>query len=155
MELTMPYRIPSPFTHQKIGRRGACLLIFGFVPAMIGASLFLQPADRHGQSRVVPILGLIAPDLFWATVWSVLGVSAMICSFFGWRAMRVGYVLAYSLPMIWGAADFVSWAAGDLPTGWVACFIYLGYSLLVVIVSGWDEPGERLELGTEKEVHDA
>jgi hypothetical protein len=37
MELTMPYRIPSPFTHQKIGRRGACLLIFGFVPAMIGA----------------------------------------------------------------------------------------------------------------------
>lgn len=151
----MPHRIFSPFTRQKIGRRGACLLIFGFVPAMIGASLFLQPEDRHGKSRVVPILSLIAPDALWATVWVVLGVTAMICAFFGWRATRVGFLLAYGLPLIWGAADFVSWAAGELPTGWVACFIYLGYSLLVVIVSGWDEPTERLELGTEKGTDDA
>jgi hypothetical protein len=148
----MPYRIKSPVTHRKIGRRGACLLIFGFVPAMIGASLFVQPHDRHGQSRIVPVLGHIAPAGFWAVLWVVLGVGAMVCSFFGWRAMRIGYTLAYALPLIWGAADFVSWALGELPVGWVASFIYLGYSLLVVIVSGWDEPNEPLNLGNEKGV---
>lgn len=143
------------FTHHKFGRRNACLLIFGFVPAMVGTSLFLQPDDRHGQSRVIPVLGHLAPDALWATLWVVLGVTAMICAFFNWRVMRVGYLLAYGLPLIWGAADFISWGAGDLPTGWVAGCVYLGYSLLVVIVSGWDEPGERLELGSEEEVRDA
>lgn len=146
----MPHRILSPFTRQKIGRRGACLLIFGFVPAMIGASLFVQPYDRHGQSRVVPVLAKMAPDSVWGGVWLGLGVVAMICAFLGWRAQRVGFVLAYGLPLLWGAADVISWLLGWLPVGWVPALIYLGYCLLVVIIAGWDEPTVVLEL-TEPE----
>jgi len=146
----VPHRILSPFTRQKIGRRGACLLIFGFVPAMIGASLFVQPHDRHGQSRVVPVLAKMAPDTVWGSLWLALGVVAMICAFLGWRAQRVGFVLAYGLPLLWGAADMISWLLGWLPVGWVPALIYLGYCLLVVIIAGWDEPNVILEL-TEPE----
>lgn len=146
----MPYRIKSPVTKTRIGRRGACLLLFGFVPAMIGASLFVQPHDRHGQSRVVPVLAKIAPDLVWAWVWLVLGVVAMICAFLGWRAQQLGFVLSYGLPLLWGASLMISWFLGLLPVGWVGALIYLGYCLLVVIIAGWDEPTEALEI-TEPE----
>lgn len=125
-------------------------MIFGFVPAMIGAALFVQPVDRHGASRTVPLLAKAAPDTVWAVTWLSLGVLTMLCAFGGWRAQRFGYVLAYALPMLWGAAYFISWALGWLVTGWISAFIYLGYCLLVVIISGWDEPSDRLEM-TEPE----
>ncbi len=145
----MPYRIKSPITRRKIGRRGACLLIFGFVPAMVGASLYVQPYGPGNHRRTVPLLAKMAPDNFWALVWVCLGTLAMACAFGTWRATRVGYVLAYSLPFLWAAANFISWAVGWLPTGWIASFIYLGYCLLVVIISGWDEPNEPLNLGRD------
>jgi hypothetical protein len=92
----------------------------------------------------------MAPDSVWGGVWLGLGVVAMICAFLGWRAQRVGFVLAYGLPLLWGAADVISWLLGWLPVGWVPALIYLGYCLLVVIIAGWDEPTVVLEL-TEPE----
>jgi hypothetical protein len=142
----VPYRIKSPFTHTRIGRRGACLLIFGFVPAMVGASLFVQPHDRHGGTRSIPVLAHIAPDEFWSAMWMGLGIVAMICAFLGWKAQRVGYLIGYALPLMWGAANFISWALGELVTGWISCGIYLGYCLLVIIISGWEEPNTVLDL---------
>lgn len=136
----MPYRIKSPFTRARIGRRGACLLIFGFIPFSIGGALFVQPTDRSGKPRTIPVLEHIAPAEFWSSVWMLLGLTAMACAFFGWKAQRLGYVLAYGLPTFWGAAYLASWALGELVTGWVASIIYLGYSLLVIVISGWEEP---------------
>ncbi|AWY07349.1 hypothetical protein SEA_JACKIEB_30 [Streptomyces phage JackieB] len=135
----MPHRLKSPFTRSQIGRRGACLLIFGFIPFCIGGALFVQPTDRYGQNRTIPVLEYVAPAEFWSLLWMVLGLVAMVCAFLGWRAQRRGYMIAYSLPLIWGAAYFASWALGMLVTGWFAAIVYLGYSLLVIVIAGWEE----------------
>lgn len=135
----MPHRLKSPFTRQRIGRRGACLLIFGFISFCIGGALFVQPHDQAGRPRTIPLLEKIAPPEVWGGSWVVLGLVAMGCAFFGWRAQAKGYLIAYTLPLIWGAAYFASWALGWLITGWIAGIVYLGYSLLVIVIAGWEE----------------
>jgi hypothetical protein len=136
----VPYRIKSPITRAPIGRRGACLLIFGFIPFSIGGALFVQPTDRSGRPRTIPVLEHLAPAEFWSVVWIVLGLLVMASAFGGWRAHRRGFVVGYTLPTFWGAAYLASWALGELVTGWIASLVYLGYSLLVIVISGWDEP---------------
>lgn len=135
----MPYRIKSPITHAPIRRRGACLLIFGFIPFSIGGALFVQPTARDGRPRTIPVLEWLAPAEFWSIVWMVLGLVAMVCAFGSWRPQHIGYQLAYILPTFWGAGYFASWALGLLVTGWIAALVYLGYSLLVIVISGWEE----------------
>lgn len=150
----MPYRIKSPFTRARIGRRGACLLIFGFIPFSIGAALFVQPTDRHGSNRTIPVLEHIAPAEFWSSVWMLLGLTAMACAFFNGKAQRYGFVIVYVLPTFWGAAYLASWALGELVTGWFASLVYLGYSLLVIVISGWEEPAVLSELTVPTEPED-
>jgi hypothetical protein len=135
----MPHRLKSPITRQRIGRRGACLLIFGFISFWVGGALFVQPHDQAGRPRTIPLLERIAPLTFWAVTWVVLGLVAMVCAFLGWRAQSRGYLIAYTLPLLWGAAYFISWALGWLLTGWIAGIVYLGYSLLVIVIAGWEE----------------
>lgn len=115
-------------------------MIFGFIPFCIGGALFVQPTGRGGQPRTIPVLEHMAPAEVWAGLWMFLGVLAMLCALGTWRSIRFGYVLAYVLPTFWGAANLASWALGELPAGWVACIVYLGYSLLVIVISGWEEP---------------
>jgi hypothetical protein len=136
----MPHRIPSPVTHQPLGRRGACLLIFGFIPFCIGAALFVQPTDRTGAKRTIPALEWLAPTTVWATAWIILGAVTMACAFMGVNAQRRGYMIAYSLPLMWGAGYAVSWLLGLWVTGWISAIVYLGYSLLVIVIAGWEEP---------------
>lgn len=151
----MPYRIRSPFTQQRIGRRGACLLVFGFIPFMTGAALFLQPTDRSGRPRTIPVLETIAPAEVWSAIWMFFGAVTMVCAFLGWKRQRVGFILAYGLPMFWGAAYIVSWLTGRLVTGWIASLVYLGYCSLVVVIAGWDEPVMAPPADSEEVRHDA
>lgn len=150
----MPHRIYSPFTRTRIGRRGACLLIFGFIPFCIGGALFVQPTDRHGQTRTIPVLEHAAPAEFWSVAWMTLGLVAMVCAFLGWKAQRRGYMIAYSLPLVWGAAYMASWALGELVTGWFAGIVYLGYSLLVIVIAGWEETPLLMPIGDQEEAHE-
>lgn len=136
----MPYRIKSPFTRDRIGRRGACLLIFGFIHFSIGGALFVQPKDQSGRPRTIPVLELIAVPEFWGALWVILGLGVMACALGGWRIQRYGFMVAYGLPTFWAAAYLASWALGLLVTGWIAGIVYLGYSLLVIVISGWEEP---------------
>lgn len=152
----MPYRLRSPFTRARIGRRGVCLLVFGLVPAMIGVSFFAQPTSQAGRDRGIPALDDIAPASWWAWAWLVLGIVAMACALGGWRAIRIGFVIGYILPLIWGAANLISWLLGELVTGWISAVIYLGYSLLVTVISGWEEPTGPLDTGSlAEDSHDA
>jgi len=147
----MPHRIKSPFTRQRIGRRGACLLIFGFIPFCIGGALFVQPTDRTGHPRTIPILEKIAPAEFWSGTWMVLGLIAMVCAFLGMEAKRRGYLIAYTLPLIWGAGYIVSWLLGWLVTGWISGTVYLGYCLLVVVIAGWEESPDLVTVPDQEE----
>jgi hypothetical protein len=147
----MPYRIKSPVTHNRIGRRGACLFIFGFIPFCIGGALFVQPTDRHGQNRTIPALEQLAPAEFWSITWMILGTVAMACAFLGVNAQRRGYMIAFTLPTIWGLAYFISWVLGMLVTGWFASAVYLGYSWLVIVISGWEEPPVLMPVKDQEE----
>lgn len=152
----MPYRIMSPFTQQRIGRRGACLIVFGLVPAMVGLSYFVQPTSQAGRNRGIPALDDIAPAEVWAWAWVVLGIVTMLCAFGGWRWIQRGFVIGYLLPLIWGFANLISWMLGELVTGWISAVIYLGYSLLVTVISGWEEPTGPLDTGSlTEDTHDA
>lgn len=73
-------------------------------------------------------------------MWMLLGLTAMTCALLGWRAQRRGFMIAYTLPFVWGTACLASWALGQLITGWISGIVYLGYSLLVIVIAGWEEP---------------
>jgi len=148
----MPYRIKSPVTHASIGRRGACLIVFGFIPFSIGGALFVQPTNQSGARRTIPVLDSIVRPEIWSVLWMILGAFVMACAFLGWRWLQRGFVLAYCLSFVWGAAYLTSWMLGELVTGWIAALIYLGYSLLVVVIAGWDEPSVMVEAVPEEEV---
>jgi hypothetical protein len=151
----MPYRIKSPVTHRQIGRRGACLLIFGLVPLAVGGSYFLTPKNQAGHYRTIPVLQDLAPASWWSGVWLILGAGAMLCAFGEWHWVRRGLIIGYMLPLIWGAANLISWMRGELVTGWISAVIYLGYSLLVIIVAGWEEPTDPLNTAALRESSDA
>jgi MFS family permease len=135
----MPYRIRSPLTRRRIGRRGACLLVFGLVPFMVGLSLCVTPTTQDGRPRTAPTLELLAPPEFWSYAWMLLGLVVMASAMVPPHRQRAGFVLAYSLPLLWGAAFLSSWALGWLTTGWVSGLVYLGYAALVTTISGWEE----------------
>jgi hypothetical protein len=136
----MPYRIKSPVTHSQIGRRGACLIVFGFIPFSTGFALFLQPTSQSGARRTIPALDSIARPEVWAALWMVFGVFVMACAFLDWRWLQRGFV------------DLISWILGELITGWIAAMVNMGYSLLVVVISGWDEPSVMALAIPEEEV---
>lgn len=135
----MPHRLYSPFTRTRIGRRGACLLVFGLIPFFVGLALFVQPTAPGGRNRTIPLLEKIAPAEFWSVAWMVLGSLVFLSAFLGWRAQRRAYMVAYTLPLLWGAAYLISWVFGWLVTGWISGTVYLGYCLLVIVIAGWEE----------------
>lgn len=139
-----PYRIRSPFTHQRIGRRGAFLLTLSVVDALLGWSLLDEPPGLYGQ---LTLLRHIPQDLL-GSLWITAAALAFAFAFAKRSDLDVfGFVASYLPPMIFGGIFLLSWwPINQLPpgTGVRSAVVYWGYALLVVIAAGWPEPASAV-----------
>lgn len=135
-----PYRIYSPFTHQRIGRRGAFLLTLAMVDALLGWSLLSVPLAVYTQLTLLRHI----PQGVLAGVWLLAAAMSFVFAFAKRTDLDVwGFSASYFAPMIFGGIYLLSWwPIGQLPAGQGvrSAVVYWGYALLVVIAAGWPEP---------------
>lgn len=139
----MPYRIISPLTHRRIGRRGAFLLVLAVVDALLGWSLLAVPPAVYDQLTLLRHIPQVALGVLW--------IAAAVVAFGYAFARRSdqdfwGFFASYLPPMIFGGIYLLSWwPIGQLSagTGVRSAVVYWGYMLLVVIAAGWPEPAYK------------
>ena len=122
----------------RVGRRGACLLFFALLDAIYAASLTSAPASDTYQ-----FLDSLMPLTWWAGVWACVGGMCVIQAF--QHTDRVAFAAASALKVVWGLAQLIGWAFGDIPRGYVAATIWLALAAFVQVIAGWQEPSRRGE----------
>ena len=125
---------------RRLGRRGAFLLLFGAAWSLIGWSSLGRELTAVARRLFDPLLQ-VAPFDFWAHIWLLAGVLALVAAFlrepgqdsFGFGALIVP-------PMLWAGSASVS---SFIPHLWgqamVTTVVYLAISVAIFIVAGWPE----------------
>lgn len=136
----MPWRIVSPLTRRRIGRRGAFLLILAVMDALTGWSLLDVPPAVYNQLTLLRHIPQDALALMWV-------LPAVVAAWFAFakRTQRDawGFLACYVPPAIFGVIYFTSWfPIGQLAAGTAvrSAVVYWGYSLLILVAAGWPEP---------------
>lgn len=115
--------------YHRIGRRGAALLVFAEIDAVVGWSL-LDP-ELRAQTAAVPVYRALvdmAPLALWGWLWLVVGAVCIWCA--PARDDTWAYALAIGIKVVWAGGMLTSWIAFDAPRG-----------PLLVVINGWPEPG--------------
>lgn len=123
---------------QRVGRRGACLLFFALLDAIVAASLTSAPASATYQ-----FLGQLMPLPWWAAIWVLVGVTCAVQAFM--VTDRVAFAAASALKVVWGLAQLIGWVFDAIPRGYVAAAIWLAFAAFVQVIAGWQEPSRRGE----------
>lgn len=135
----MPYRIKSPYTKERIGRRGACLLALGVIEIDLGWSIWASPIK---VSQLLTVFRHL-PNTLLGAPWVVAGSIALVYAFTRrGKNDGIGFIATYIMPFVWGLAYLLSWFPfGDLGPDQAmrAVGIYWGYALLIQVVAGWVE----------------
>lgn len=138
-----PYRIHSPLTHERIGRRGAFLMTLAVVDSLLGWSLLDEPPTVYGQLTLLRHI----PQNLLGGLWIAASAVALAFAFAKRSDLDVwGFVASYVPPMIFGGIFLLSWwPIGQLSagTGVRSAVVYWGYALLVLIAAGWPEPAYK------------
>lgn len=127
-----------------LGRRGAILLCYGIVWAIIGYGQITSPApDLRGLRLLLQTMPLDA----WGWIWVTSGIIA-ICS--AWMPQGKDWPGFLALPLMvlpWMVSYLLAWIIGDFPRGWVATVVWGAIAAPVLVVAGWREPPrpKRLE----------
>lgn len=123
---------------RQLGRRGAFLLSFGFIWALIGYGMITAPQpDKRGL--VVPLTWL--PLWVWGCLWLAAGLVAIGSAFLPGRRDAPGFVALLVIVLPWGLGYLLSWwPLQTFPRGWIAASLYGALGAAVVVVAGWAEP---------------
>lgn len=125
---------------ERIGRRGAALILMGIVQISLGLS-FVAPSTPKDRFDYLPLASHI-PIQLWGALWVASGLATAVASL--WRTGKDGwgFQAGYALWLLWGIDVLLSTMMGMYPLGWVrgifGCLIYFGYMTLVLIISGMD-----------------
>jgi hypothetical protein len=127
---------------QRVGRRGAALLVFAFIDVVIGWSLI--DASGQAQAAALPTYRAfreVAPLAAWGWLW--LAVAAM-CAVWAFRRHDApGFAAAIAVKLVWAAGFLVSWVAWDAPRAWLGATTWGVIAALVYLISGWPEVEDR------------
>lgn len=122
---------------RTLGRRGAFLLCFGIVWALIGyGQITSPPHDQRGLSLLTDRV----PLEVWGWLWVTAGVVAIVSA---WMRQGWDWPGFLALPLIvlpWIISYFVAWAQGIFPRGWIASALYGALAVGIFVVAGWREP---------------
>lgn len=132
----MPRRILRRLSRQ-LGRRGAILLCYGGVWAIIGYSQITAPQpDLSGLRLLLQTMPLDA----WGSLWVASGGIAIVSAFLPQGRDWLGFLALPLIVLPWMASYCIAWIIGDFPRGWVAAVVWGAIAAPVLVVAGWGEP---------------
>lgn len=137
---------------QRIGRRGAYLLIKSTVYLTHGWLFLTEPATPALRAALRLPLS-VAPLKVWGAVWLAAGLVAAVSAFAGDpRRDRWGFLALIAVGSFWAAAygwaAVAGWSAGTFARGLLGFAFYAAISGVVIVVAGWpDEPCETVRIG--------
>jgi hypothetical protein len=130
---------------QRVGRRGAALMIFAFIDLVIGWSL--AGTATRAQASALPTYRAhveILPLIAWGWLWIAVGAVCLVHAF---RVSdRFGFAAAIGIKLVWAAGFLGSWLLYDAPRGWLGAATWVVFAALVHLISGWPEVTSRIEL---------
>lgn len=142
--LRLPIRLLRRLARQ-LGRRGACLLSYGIIWAVIGYGQLISPqADQRGLTMLLNVMPLHAWGWCWITAGIVAAVSAWLPQGFDWGGFFALPLLAFA----WMLSYLVAWwPLGVFERGWAAAAVYGALAVPVLVVAGWSEPPRPKRVG--------
>jgi len=132
---------------RMLGRRGAILLCYGIVWAIIGYGQITSPApDLRGLRLLLQMMPL---DV-WGWIWVASGLIAIISAWLPQERDWPGFLALPLMVLPWATSYLLAWVIGDFPRGWVAAVVWGAIAAPVLVVAGWREPPrpKRLESST-------
>lgn len=142
----MPRRIVRRIS-RLLGRRGAILLSYGVVWAIIGYGQITSPApDLRGLRLLLQMMPL---DV-WGWIWVASGLIAIISAWLPQERDWPGFLALPLMVLPWASSYLLAWIIGDFPRGWVAAVVWGAIAAPVLVTAGWREPPrpKRLESST-------
>lgn len=142
----MPRRVARRLG-RALGRRGAILLSYGIVWAIIGYGQITSPApDLRGLRLLLQTMPLEA----WGWIWVASGIIAIISAWLPQGRDWPGFLALPLMVLPWMVSYLLAWIIGDFPRGWVATVVWGAIAAPVLVVAGWREPvrPKRLESST-------
>ena len=139
----MPRRIVRRLS-RLLGRRGAILLSYGVVWAIIGYGQITSPApDLRGLRLLLQMMPL---DV-WGWIWVASGLIAIISAWLPQERDWPGFLALPLMVLPWAVSYLLAWIIGDFPRGWVAAVVWGAIAAPVLVTAGWREPPrpKRLE----------
>ena len=127
-----------------LGRRGAILLCYGIVWAIIGYGQITSPApDLRGLRLLLQTMPLDA----WGWIWVASGLIAVVSAWLPQGRDWPGFLALPLMVLPWMVSYLLAWIIGDFPRGWVATVVWGAIAAPVLVVAGWREPPrpKRLE----------
>lgn len=132
----MPRRIVRRLSKQ-LGRRGAILLCYGVVWAIIGYGQITAPApDLRGLRLLLQMMPL---DV-WGWIWVVSGLIAIVSAWLPPEKDWPGFLALPLMVLPWTVSYLLAWILGDYPRGWLASVVWGAIAAPVLVVAGWREP---------------
>jgi len=132
---------------RALGRRGAILLSYGIVWAIIGYGQITSPApDLRGLRLLLQTMPLDA----WGWIWVASGIIAIVSAWLPQGRDWPGFLALPLMVLPWMVSYLLAWIIGDFPRGWVATVVWGAIAAPVLVVAGWREPvrPKRLESST-------
>lgn len=132
----MPRRVARRLA-RMLGRRGAILLCYGVVWAIIGYGQITSPApDLRGLRLLLQMMPL---DV-WGCLWVASGLIAIVSAWLPQGRDWPGFLALPLMVLPWTVSYLLSWIIGYFPRGWVAAVVWGAIAAPVLVVAGWREP---------------
>jgi hypothetical protein len=126
---------------QRLGRRGAILVLKGTIATLYGLGQLTTPtADRRGLCLLLRHVPLTT----WAWLWIAVGATALVCAWLPPRRDWPGFLAVWAITAPWSMAYLVSWwPLHETSSGWVPAVIFGAWGGVCLVVIGWDESAPR------------
>ncbi|WP_394436312.1 hypothetical protein [Streptomyces sp. SGAir0957] len=114
---------------QKLGRRGAFLLILGVGKTCWGLSFLVNPPEDHGLQLLTRLCDL----RHWSWLWIVCGIVTGASAFLKVGRDGAGFLAALIPPAVWAFAYTVAVINGDYSRGGFVALWYLTSHVGVIL----------------------
>lgn len=122
---------------ERIGRRGAALLILAFVDFGVGWS-FIDPTPEAAAAQNAVWREHFAPSWFWGGLWIAVGAVCLV-SALARGTDTAGFMCAVGLKILWSSLEGTGWLAGAINQGYRPALIWLGFACFIFVVAGMAE----------------
>ena len=126
---------------RRVGRRGACLLLFGLIMLVYGYAFAIVPLSPAARAALaVPLQ--IASQTTWGAAWMAAGGLAIAASPLRPGRDGIGFVPLIGMSALWSLSYFAAQALG-VPRAALGGLIWAAMVTLLLVIAGWPEVDRR------------